>query len=386
MTASGSEVNTNTNELTATRVLYRAAIFAILMVALGLLLLQLKFVIIQVFAAVIIAAGMAPLVARATDPERAHLFGWRPPKAAVVVIIYAVVGFLLIVLGSIMISVALDGLTTLLNRAPAYASTIESWLADLQSTSPVFQDLHVLDLFGGASGISQTLSTVLGQLVNAASVLLTIFGGAVNVLFVLFMALYMTVDAPRILEYVIVFFPLSRQGQARRVMVNITDRLSHWVVGQLLLAGVIGTVAGIGLGLLGVPGAPLLGMIWFIAEFIPGIGPFIAAVPSILLGFLAGPTTGVLATIFTFSWSQIESNVITPRLMGRAVEINSLMVLVALLVGNELLGLLGALFSIPAAAAIAVVVDEFRDQRLQALEQQRQRLVVSDVTDGSAPR
>jgi predicted PurR-regulated permease PerM len=374
MTAPDPEAYPTPNEMTATRVLYRAAIFAIVMVGLAFLLLQLKFVVIQVFAAVIVAAGMAPLVSRATDPARAHLFGWRPPKAVVVVIIYAVIGFLLVVLGSIMISIALDGLTTLLNRAPAYSTTIESWLADLQSTSPILQDLHVLDLFGGASGISQTLQTVLGQLLNAASLLLTIFGGAVNVLFVLFMALYMTVDSQRILEYVIVFFPLSRQVQARRVMTNIADRLSHWVVGQLLLAAIIGTVAGIGLGLLGVPGAPLLGMIWFIAEFIPGIGPFIAAVPSILLGFLAGPTTGILATIFTFAWSQVESNVVTPRLMGRAVEINSLVVLVALLVGNELLGLLGALFSIPAAAAIAVVVDEFREQRIQSLEAQRRSI------------
>ena len=189
-----------------------------------------------------------------------------------------------------------------------------------------------------------------------------------NVLFVLFMALYMTVDGGKILDYVIVFFPLSRQPQSHRVMTNITVRLSHWVVGQLLLALVIGTVAGVGLGLLGVPGAAVLAMIWMIAEFIPGIGPFIAAVPSILLGFLAGPTTGILATIFTLAWSQVESNVVTPRLMGRAVEINSLVVLVALLVGNELLGLLGALFAIPAAAAIAVVVDELRRQRLENLE------------------
>ena len=109
-----------------------------------------------------------------------------------------------------------------------------------------------------------------------------------NVLFVLFMALYMTVDGGKILDYAIVFFPLSRQPQARRVMTNIAVRLSHWVVGQLLLALVIGTVAGIGLGLLGVPGAPVLAVIWMVAEFIPGIGPFIAAVPSILLGFLGG--------------------------------------------------------------------------------------------------
>jgi predicted PurR-regulated permease PerM len=361
-----------TTELTATRVLYRAAIFTIAMVALGLLLLQLKFVIIQVFAALIVAAGMAPLVARATDPHRTHIFGWRPPKAVVVVLIYLVIGVLLIIIGSIMIDNAVNGLNTLVARAPGYAATIDTWLADLQERSPVLADLHLTDLFGGASGISQTLATVLGQVLGAASLLLSLFGGVVNVLFVLFMALYMTVDGEKILDYVIVFFPRSRQPQARRVMTNITSRLSHWVVGQLLLALVIGTVAGVGLGLLGVPGAPVLGMIWFIAEFIPGIGPFIAAAPSILMGFLAGPTTGVLATIFTFTWSQIESNVVTPRLMGRAVEMNSLVVLVALLIGNELLGLLGALFAIPAAAAIAVIVDEFRRQRLEYLEEDQQ--------------
>ena len=350
--------------------LYRAAVFTIAMVALALILLQLKFVIIQVFAALIIASGMAPLVSRATDPDRAHLFGWRPPKAAVVVLIYLVVGIVLVVLGSLVISNAITGLNTLLERAPAYASEIDRWLADIQDSSPVLADLHLIDLFGGATGISQSLSSVLVQLLNAASVLFTIFGGFVNVLFVLFMALYMTVDGGRILDYVIVFFPLSRQPQAHRIMLNIGTRLSHWVVGQLLLALVIGAVAGVGLGLLGVPGAPVLGAIWFIAEFIPGIGPFIAAFPSILLGFLAGPTTGVLATIFTFTWSQLESNVVTPRLMGKAVEINSLVVLVALLIGNELLGLLGALFAIPAAAAIAVIVDEFRDQRVEHLQQE----------------
>jgi len=364
--AIGSEIVT-TNEMTATRVLYRAAVFAIAMVALAFALLQLKFVIIQVFAALIVAAGMAPLVARATDPHKAHIFGWRPPKAVVVVLIYLVIGILLLVFGSIIITNAVNGLNALVARAPEYATRIDAWVASVQALNPVLADLHLIDLMGGTSGISQALSSILGQALGVASLLLTIFGGAVNVLFVLFMALYMTVDGERILNYVIVFFPLSRQPQARRVMTNIVDRLSHWVVGQLLLALVIGAVAGIGLGLLGVPAAPVLGMIWFIAEFLPGIGPFIAAVPSILLGFLAGPTTGVLATIFTLAWSQIESNVVTPRLMGKAVEINSLVILVALLVGNELLGLLGALFAIPAAAAIAVVVDELRQQRLEYL-------------------
>ncbi len=154
------------------------------------------------------------------------------------------------------------------------------------------------------------------------------------------------------------------------MVTNISLRLGHWVVGQITLSVIVGVGAGIGLGVIGVPGASLLAVVWAVAEFIPGIGPFISAVPSILLGFLAGPTTGVLAAIFTLCWSQVESNVITPRVMGRAVELNPLVVLVALLVGNELLGLAGALFSIPAAAVLAVIVDELRQERLAHVEEE----------------
>jgi len=180
--AVGAEVR-NATELTTARVLYRAAIFTIAMVALALLLLQLKFVIIQVFAALIVAAGMAPLVARATDPNRAHIFGWRPPKAAVVVLIYLVIGVLLIIIGSIMIGNAVDGLDTLVALAPVYASTIDAWLASLQAASPLLAEMHLIDLFGGTTGISQTLSSVLERVLGAASLLLTLFGGVVNVLF-----------------------------------------------------------------------------------------------------------------------------------------------------------------------------------------------------------
>jgi predicted PurR-regulated permease PerM len=140
------------------------------------------------------------------------------------------------------------------------------------------------------------------------------------------------------------------------------------VVGEVLLCVIVGAGAGIGLGLLGVPGASLLALLWGVSEFLPGIGPFISAVPTIVLGFVAGPTTGALTIVFTVLWSQLANNVLFPRLVGHAVEMNPLVVLAALLAGNELLGLAGALFAVPLAAALAVVVDELRQERLLQLE------------------
>jgi predicted PurR-regulated permease PerM len=359
-----------TNEFAYARVLYRGALFAVALVALVLLGLQLKWVVLQVFAAVIVAAGMAPIVSRVADPQHVHSRAWHPPAALVVVVIYVVAGGVVLVLGTFLLRAVVDQLRVLIERAPEYAVELQSWYTDLAQRFPLLSDVDPSTLYGGTTGLTQALANVGSQALNFANLLLAVFGGVINVIFVLFMALYLTIGGLSMRDYLIVFLPLSRQPQARRVVTNISLRLGHWVVGQIVLSVIVGVGAGIGLGLIGVPGASLLAVVWAVAEFIPGIGPFISAVPSIVLGFLAGPTTGVLAAIFTLCWSQVESNIVTPRVMGRAVELNPLVVLVALLVGNELLGLAGALFSIPAAAVIAVIVDELRQERLAHIQEE----------------
>ena len=219
---------------------------------------------------------------------------------------------------------------------------------------------------GGANGITPWAVSMLGSLLNVASLLLALFGGAINVVFVLFVALYLTVDGPAIRDYLLVFLPASRQPQARTVVTDILSRLGQGVVGEMVLCLIIGTGSAIGFSLIGVPGAAFLGVVWAISELIPGIGPFIAAVPSILLGFVAGVDTGIIALVFTIVWSQVENNIVVPRVMSHAVKLNPLVVLVALLMGYELLGLAGALFAVPLAAALAVIVDEFHAARTGA--------------------
>ena len=123
---------------------------------------------------------------------------------------------------------------------------------------------------------------------------------------------------------------------------------------------------GSALQLIGVPYAALLGLVWALAEFVPGIGPFLSAIPTIVLGFTVSPAIGVAAAVFSLVWSQVENNVITPKVMGNAVELHPLVILVALLVGSELLGAPGALLAIPVAATLAVVVDEIRLERMRS--------------------
>ena len=352
------------NESVLSRALYRGALFGLGILALVLVGLQLKWVLVQVFAATIVAAGMAPLVSRFTNPDRVPAGRWRPSPALVVVLIYLLVGLFVLVIGTILVRATLSQAAALAVRAPELANQLQAWYQNVIGYSSVLQQLDLWDMLGGTSGLTQWLLGATQQILNAAGLLAAIFGGAINVIFVLFMALYLTVDGPSMRDYLVVFVPISRRERARRIVANITSRLGYWVVGQLVVCVIVGLGAGVGLALLGVPGAALQALIWAVCVLIPGIGPFISVAPTVLLGFSVGPTTGVLATVFAIVWSQLENNVLIPRVMDRAVKLNPLVVLVAVLVGNELLGLAGALFAIPLAAALAVFVDELHQQRL----------------------
>jgi predicted PurR-regulated permease PerM len=73
------------------------------------------------------------------------------------------------------------------------------------------------------------------------------------------------------------------------------------------------------LRLIGVPSAELLGLVWALAELVPGIGPFLSAISSVMLGFTVSPAVAVSGAVFSLAWSQVE-NVITPKRSGSAVD------------------------------------------------------------------
>lgn len=371
------------NELVLTRALYRGGLFLVGLVALVFVGVQLKWILVQLFAAAIVAAGMAPLVSALTDPRRPLPGRWRPPAALVVVVFYLVLGLVLLLFGSILLRLTLDQATLLTQRAPELAAMLQVWHDYVVTRWSFLQEIDPWDVLGGTSALTQWLLDATRQVLNVAGLMLAFFGGALNVIFVLFMALYLTVDGAAMRDYLLDFLPVQRRDRARRIIANISWRLGQWVVGQLIVCVIVGLGAGVALGLMGVPGTPLLALIWAVCVVIPGIGPFLSAAPTILLGFVAGPTTGLLATVFAFVWSQLENNFFIPRVMGHAVKLNPLVVLVSVLVGYELLGIAGALFAIPLAAPLAVIVDELHQERL--LAERNAELSPSTTPDRAGP-
>jgi predicted PurR-regulated permease PerM len=214
------------------------------------------------------------------------------------------------------------------------------------------------------SGLVSRLFGVFAQAVYVLQYVVGLVSGVLDVLMILLLALYLTTDGPRIGRYLLAFLPTDRHEQAIRVTSRISIRLGGWVSGQLILCIIIGFMSWLGLTIIGVPYAVVLALVAGVMESVPNVGPIIAAIPAIMVAALYSPFQALLTALLYIVIQQLENYVVVPRVMSRAVELHPLAVLLALMVGGELMGVLGAILAVPVTAAISVIVDEIRSERL----------------------
>ncbi len=352
------------SESAAWRVVLRGIVLAFALVALGMLLFQLQAVIVQLALAVLLAAAANPLVDGLTVSRMVQRWRWRLGRGLAALLVF--LGGLLVLALGIVIVLATVGpdVRALANNAPTYVVQAEQLLADAAMANP--------DLAARISDALPSLQSALGgavALLGQASRLLVVatglLSGLLYLVFTLILALYLTIDGDRIRRYLITFLPFDRHEQALIVTEHIGVRLGAWARGEALLGVIIGVMTWIAALVLGLPYAGALALVSAIGELIPNLGPIVAAIPLIVVGFLSSPTQGVLALIAAVLIQQLENNLIVPRVMSRAVNLHPVAVMLAILAGGELLGIPGALMAVPFVASLSVIVDEIQRERME---------------------
>lgn len=353
------------SEAAAWRVASRTVLFTLAVLIALWLVGQLTSVLMRVTLAIILAAGMKPLVDRLTARELRRQGWWTPPRGLVVLAVYVVTITLVSTAGGLILQVVIVELQNLVNGVPVYAPRIVAGVNDLLDLVPGGRDMVAdFDIAGQLSGVVSQVFNVMGQAVFVFRQVLGLLSGLLDVLMILLLALYITTDGPRIARYLRAFLPRDRHAQASRVTSRIFVRLGGWVSGQILLCVIIGTISWVGLTLIGVPYAVVLALIAGIMEAVPNVGPIIASVPAIIIAALYSPWQALLVAILYIIIQQLENYLIVPKVMSKAVELHPLAVLLALMVGGELMGVLGAVLAVPVTAAISVIVDEIRAERI----------------------
>ncbi|MGA1856370.1 AI-2E family transporter [Azospirillum sp. 11R-A] len=194
----------------------------------------------------------------------------------------------------------------------------------------------------------------MNQLSSFASGLVYVVGDAVVVMFA---ALYLAASPGLYQRGVVLLVPPRGQKRACEVMDVAGDSLWKWLIGQLVAMAAVGTMIAVGLWLLGIPSALALGIVAGLMEFIPLVGPFLAAVPALLIGFAQSPQDALWVAGLYLVIQQIEGNVITPLLQKRVVDLPPVVTISAIAAGGVLFGIMGMFLATPLAVVVLVLVN-----------------------------
>lgn len=173
---------------------------------------------------------------------------------------------------------------------------------------------------------------------------------------VIFLAIFLAWQPRAYAEGLVRLVPLRRRKRAREVLAGMGRMLKRWLVGQLILMAVVMTLTGIALSLLGVPFALPLALFAGLLEFVPYIGPIVAAVPAVLVAFAEGPQLALAAAGAYVVIQSIESYALTPLIQHRAVYLPPAVILFAQVILGVTAGPLGVIVATPLAAAMLVAV------------------------------
>ena len=285
-----------------------------------------------IYVSALIAMGFSPLVRLIERPHSAKR-RQRMPRALAILLIYLAVIGTFVLIGLLVVPPLVDQATTLWSDMPQYFNRIQQFLIryKLMTHSITLQEA-VQNAPAGAGG--DAVSTLL-------IAVWSVIGGVFGLITTLILTFYLLIEAETIFRFVTRFVPGSKRA--------------HFA---FMLAGVMGTFAAAGLGLMGVPYFYVVALVAAIGETIPIVGPIIGGVTAVAVAITVSPKLALYVGIYFFVLHQLESNILVPKIMERRVGVSPVTVIIALLIGGALFGLVGAILAIPTVAILSVVVDE----------------------------
>jgi predicted PurR-regulated permease PerM len=299
--------------------------------------------------AVILGFALTPLV---------NLFGRWTSRSLAITLAYVVGLGIVFGFGAYLIASTVAQVSTLIANLPQYSQEAQTLQPQVEGLLTPFgvQPGWLAALESQAVGEIQSFATALAR--DLLPQIAEFFGTVVDIVLVLILSVYLTANGQRIGEWLRTQSPGTVRPRAQVLVAVVNRVIGGYIRGVLELALLIGFLVGIGLTILGVPYAVLLGVLAFFMEFVPVLGVFISGAAALLIAIVnfREVLRPLIVLIYFVVIHVIEGDVVGPRIMGRAVGIHPATGLIALVAGTEVFGIWGALFAAPLAGLIQSIV------------------------------
>ncbi len=316
---------------------------------------------------------MAVVVASSMEPSVRWFIERRIPRLLAVLIIYFSLAILLIGMFYFLIIPLLGDLQGFLSALPGYLGsfsssyTATSNILDGSALGPSSRST-VENLIGNLP-ISEivlkanaTISALSKNFFGAAS---AVFGGVLSFVLIIVLSFYLSVQQDGITNFLKTVTPSKHRKYVINLWSRAEKKIGLWMQGQLLLGVIVAVLVYLGLTLLGVKHALLLGFLAGVFELIPLFGPILSAIPAVAVAFVdSGFTIALVVVGLYLIIQQFESQLIYPLVVKKVVGVPPIISIVALVVGAKLAGFIGLLLSVPLAAILMEFFNDLEKDRI----------------------
>lgn len=327
--------------------------------AVVLLLLLLLYFVYQI-SGILVLLFVSFLLAAALDPIVDFLQKRKLPRSFGVLLIYVVIFYVL--------GVSLSSLIPLIAKQVIdIGKSVADFVQNLTSNSsqaspfakqfkPLFDQIYqAIDIKTAATQIQSALQVLATQLLNISF-------GLMNLVLVLVLTFFMTVEERALHDFFLSLFPSKYGNYISTRMEAVKEKIGHWLRGQLLLSLVAGVLTYLGLLVFQVDYALTLSVIAGILMVIPVLGRVFAWLFTLPVVLNQSPILALWVTIYYAVLQQVENNILVPYIMNKAVGLSPIIITFAMLVGAQYLGILGLVISIPIATSVAIFVKDYLEK------------------------
>lgn len=292
-------------------------------------------------------------------------------KALSLLLAYIIVFGIITTLIYIIVPQFASSIRSLIDTIGSFSQTVQAWIADLQSH---FQNLNLAFL---TEHLNTLVPRLLARLQEWAESLLSgivstgvgVISGIINAILSIFVSIYILSDKlnleKNIRKLYYALFKPNKAGTISRISRECSNIFSNFFTGKIFDSLIIGILCAIGMLILRLPYPLLISVLVGVTNIIPYFGPFIGAIPSILIMLMTGWKEALIFTIFIIVLQQIDGNLIGPKIIGNSTGLSPIWVLFAITIGSWLGGIGGMIFGVPVMAVIAHIAEELINNRLE---------------------
>lgn len=277
--------------------------------------------------------------------------GWK--KWTGILAIFVILTFSIGILSTLVGPAITKQVNELVKEAPAITEDVEEMAVDLYNQKNRLPNALEQSIDNQSGRIGDIVAGFGDWVVTFVQSLFSVIFAITLVPFFLFFILK---DHESFAPYVAKFFSGDKKTWIRKTLVDIDTTLKSFIIGQLIVSLAVGIMLLIGYLIIGLEYALLLALFGMVTNIIPFLGPFIAVIPAVVIAFVQEPQMAIYVLIIMVVAQQIEGDLISPNVMGKALDIHPLTIITLILAAGNIAGLWGIILAIPTYAVIKTIV------------------------------